>query len=241
MDSILQSDAIDKLPVAELSATLDLFLGPILMHLPERRLRDVGRMAVQGIVAARSPVLSEAARGVSHTEETVWPTVKRLYRFVWNQRFSHLVATVPLPLKLQVAFTHARKVRTVEMGLGWFKIRRLDTQQVLWVLVAHKMGSDNDLVLITNVPIQTTLDAETVYTQWRHRPQIEHTYRFDQKDGLDVKDMRVRTLERMRRVFVLVLLAALFVYHIGHTWPHMGNHQESNLIESLNLDNSLLL
>ena len=241
MSIIPQTAKIDNLPGEKLLRELGVFLEPVLMHLPERRLRDVGRMAVQGIVAARSPVLSEAARGVSHTEETVWPTVKRLYRFVWNQRFSHLVATVPLPLKLQVAFTHARKVRTVEMGLGWFKIRRLDTQQVLWVLVAHKMGSDNDLVLITNVPIQTTLDAETVYTQWRHRPQIEHTYRFDQKDGLDVKDMRVRTLERMRRVFVLVLLAALFVYHIGHTWPHMGNHQESNLIESLNLDNSLLL
>ena len=34
--------------------------------------------------------------------------------------------------------------------------------------------------------------------------------------------MRVRTLERMRRVFVLVLLAALFVYHIAHTWPRQA-------------------
>ena len=58
-----------------------------------------------------------------------------------------------------------------------------------------------------------------VLTEWRHRPQIEHTYRFDQEDGLDVEDMRVRTLERMRRIFVLVLLAALFVYHVDHTWP----------------------
>ena len=29
----------------------------------------------------------------------------------------------------------------------------------------------------------------------------------------------VRTLERMRRIFVLVLLAALFVYYTAHTWP----------------------
>jgi hypothetical protein len=26
-------------------------------------------------------------------------------------------------------------------------------------------------------------------------------------------------MERMRRIFVLVLLAALFVYHIAHAWP----------------------
>jgi hypothetical protein len=29
----------------------------------------------------------------------------------------------------------------------------------------------------------------------------------------------VSTLERMRRVFILPLTAALFVYHINHTWP----------------------
>jgi hypothetical protein len=50
-------------------------------------------------------------------------------------------------------------------------------------------------------------------------PSHEHTYRFDQEDGLDVEDMRVQTLERMRRGLVRVLLAALFVRYINHTWP----------------------
>jgi hypothetical protein len=31
--------------------------------------------------------------------------------------------------------------------------------------------------------------------------------------------MRVQTLERMRRIFALVLLAALPVYYIAHAWP----------------------
>jgi len=51
------------------------------------------------------------------------------------------------------------------------------------------------------------------------RPAIEHTYRFDQEQGLDVEDMRVRSLEAMRRLFVLVLLTALFVTHLAATWP----------------------
>jgi len=387
MASIPRNALVDKLPGNELHDRLRRFLGPMLMHLPEKRLRDVAQMMVQGILAAQSPVLTEAACKVSRTEETNWPTVKRMYRFVRNKRFSHrtllkglyriarytvarhapsrllvaldpvnfekpytrklegvstvlkstppgeygkkrltpgypamtatvvnlpepaityaswfsyrttdfisenieirrairttralfptlpvrflgdsglddqkifawvkevnaqfifrsckerrievyndrldrweeellsdLVATVPLPLQLEVSFTHARKVRTVKMGLGWLKIRLLTTHQVLWVLVAHRIGSDvDDLVLITNVPIQTAHDAETVYTEWRFRPHIEHTYRFDQEDGLDVEDMRVRTLERMRRVFVLTLLAALFVYHIAQVWPY---------------------
>lgn len=89
------------------------------------------------------------------------------------------------------------------------------------MLVAHEKNTEpnDDLVLITNVSIKTAHDAETVYTEWRYRPQVEHTYRFDQEDGLDSEDLRVRTMERMRRVFVLVLLAALFVYHIDHVWP----------------------
>jgi hypothetical protein len=32
---------------------------------------------------------------------------------------------------------------------------------------------------------------------------------------LDVEDMRVQTLEWMRRLFVIALLAALFGYHIA--------------------------
>jgi len=387
MHSILQNPIVGNLPGDELSEQLEAFLQPVLVHLPEKRLCDVAQMAVRGIVAAKSPVLTEVARGTPRTAKTIWPTAKRLYRFVWNQRFSHrgllkglygiaqravarqapcrllvaldpvnfekpytrklegvstvqkstppgergqkrltpgypamtatvvnlpqpaityanwfsyrtadfvsenreiyrairitralfpalpirfigdaglddqkmfawvdranaefifrscherrievyndrldrweeellsdLVATVPLPLRLEAKFTHARKVRMAQMALGWFKIRLIKTQQVLWVLVAHEIGFDNDdLVLITNVPIETAHDAETVYTEWRYRPQVEHTYRFDQEGGLDVEDMRVRTMERMRRVFVLVLLAALFVYHIGHMWPY---------------------
>ena len=388
MDSILQSDAIDKLPRAELSTTLDIFLEPVLRHLPEKRLEKVGKLAVQGILGGQSPLVTQMARGVAREEKTVWPMAKRLYRFMWNSRFSHrdllkglygiaqrtvaehapsylivaldpvnfekpytedlegvstvlkstppgprgekrltsgypamtatvvnlpepvvtyanwfsyqtadfvsenreiyrsiritralfshtklrfvgdaglgdqkifrqmdlvnaeftirachnrrievyndrvdcweeellhdLTGSVPLPLKLHAAFTHARQVRRVELALGWLTIRLPETQQELWALVAHDPDLNRNLVLLTNIPIHTASEAETVYTEWRNRPQIEHTYRFDQEDGLDVEDVRVHTLERMRRIFVLVLLAALFVYHIAHTWPqHM--------------------
>jgi len=388
MNTILQSSIIDKLPMAELTATLDTFLEPVLTCLPEKRLREVGKLAVQGVIGGQSPLVTQMARGVVREEQTIWPMAKRLYRFMWNQRFSHrdllkglygiaqrtvaeyapsylvvaldqvnfetpytkalegvctvmkstppgpkgekrltpgypamtatvvnlpqpvvtyanwfsyvtadfvsenreiyrsiritrallphailrfvgdaglddqkifawidladgefiirachnrkvevynerldrweeellddLTTTVPLPLQLRAAFTHARKVRVVEVALGWLKIRLPKTQQVLWVLVAHDPDFDRDLVLITNVPIHTAHDAKTVYTDWRFRPQIEHTYRFDQEDGLNIEDVRVRTLERMRRIFVLTLTAALFVYHIAHAWPqHM--------------------
>jgi hypothetical protein len=386
MDSILQSDVLDKLPVDELEAALEAFLKPVLMHLPEKRLREVAKQMVQGILGSQSPLITQMARGVAREEKTIWPMSKRFYRFMWNSRFSHrdllkglygvaqcqvaqhkpshlvvaldpvnfekayttklegvstvmkstppppkgqrkrltsgypamtatvvnlpepvisyaswfsyttadfisenreiyrsiritralfpehklrflgdsglddqkifhqidqveaefiirakhnrlvevyndrlqrweeelldeLTSTVPLPLKLRAKFTHARKVHIADIALGWLQIRIPTTQQVLWALVVEDSYHDRPLVLLTNVPIRTAADAKVVYTEWRNRPQIEHTYRFDQEDGLDVEDMRVQTMERMRRVFVMVLLAALFVYHVDHTWP----------------------
>ena len=388
MNTILQDGAIDKLPMEEFTTTLGRFMEPVLTHLPEKRLRAVARLAVQGIIGGQSPLVTQMARGVVRENETIWPMAKRLYRFLWNKHFSHrdllkglygiaqhtvaahaparlvvaldpvnfetpytkksegvctvmkstppgpkgekrltagypamtatvvnlpepvvtyanwfsyvtadfvsenreiyrairitrvlfpqarlcfvadaglddqkifaqmdlvgaeftirachnrkvevynerldrweeellndLAATAPLPLELRVAFTHARKVRVAEIGLGWLKIRIPEKQQVLWALVAYEPELDRTLTLITNIPIHTAHDAEAVYTEWRHRPQIEHTYRFDQEDGLDVEDVRVQTLERMRRILALIMIAALFVYHIAHAWPqHM--------------------
>ena len=368
MDTILQKGAIDKLPATELTTTLATFLEPVLMQLPEKRLREVAKLTVQGIIGGQSPLVTQMARGVTRGDETIWPMAKRMYRFMWNGRFTHrellkglygiaqrtvaeqapshlvvaldpvnfetpytkklegvstvmkstppgpkgqkrltpgypamtatvvnlpepvvtyanwfsyvtedfvsenreiyrsiritrallphsqlwfvadsglddqkvfrqmdlvdaqfiirachnrkvevynerldrweeellddLTSTVPLVLRLHVAFTHARKVRVAEIALGWLTIRIPGTEQILWALVAHDAELDRDLVLITNVPIHTNHDAETVYTEWRFRPQIEHTYRFDQEDGLDVEDVRVQTMERMRRIFI---------------------------------------
>lgn len=386
MDSVPLLNALSKvLPVAELHERLHAFLAPLLRGLPEKRLRAVAVEAVQGILAAHSPLVSRMAAALTHREESPRATAERLYRWLWNERFSHrdltralyalaqrivaryrpavllvavdpvnfekpytealegvstvykatppgpggekrltpgypaitatlvnlpepaisyaawfsyqaddfvsenaeiyrairttrrlfpryplrflgdaglddqkafrwaaevggefivrashrerlveihnprlgrweqehlgdLVDTVPLPLKREVAFTHAHRTRQAQIQMGWFTARLPGEERELGVVVAREEALDRDLVLLTNVPLPDAQAAQEVYTQWRFRPQIEHTYRFDQEQGLDVEDLRVRTLERMRRVFVLVLWAALFVYHVGATW-----------------------
>jgi hypothetical protein len=189
---------------------------------PQAKLRFVGDAGLddQKVFRQVALVQSEFIFRVCHNRQ-VEVYNARLDR--WElELLDDLTATVPLPLTLRVAFTHARQVRVVDIQLGWLMIRLPNTRQVLWALVAHDPESDHDLVLITNIPIHTPHHAQTVYTEWRYRPQIEHTYRFDQEDGLDVERVQVHTLERMRRIFVLVLLAALLVYHIAHAWPqHM--------------------
>ena len=78
------------------------------------------------------------------------------------------------------------------------------------------------MVLITNVPLTGLQQVKAVYSDWRLRGRVEHGYRFDQEQGLDVEDLRVRTLERMRRLFALVLLAAIFVFYLMKSWPRQA-------------------
>jgi hypothetical protein len=129
-----------------------------------------------------------------------------------------LVESVPFEFEQRVVFTHARRLRRARIRFGWFAVRLPDSHQTLWVLVAYDVQREHSLVLLTNVPLDTADIVRQVYTDWRQRSLIEHGYRFDQEEGLDVEDMRVETLERMRRLFILVLLAAQFVCAVARTW-----------------------
>ena len=145
---------------------------------------------------------------------------------VWNShdhRFERttlgdLMTDSPTRLNLEATFTHARKTRTVRLALGWFSVYLPDEPDPLWLLTVHDPDLDRNIGLLTNRPVQTVL------VTWCYRPDIEHTYRLDQEAGGDVEDLRVQTLEHMRRVFLMVLAAATFLYHIDQTWQPEALH-----------------
>jgi len=155
----------------------------------------------------------------SHHERLVHIYNDRLDRWE-TEPLGALANTVLTRCHWQISFTHAHQVRRDEIDIGWFALRLpCQPEQGLWALVADDISLDRQIILITSVPILDEQSARAVYNQWRSRSQIEHTYRFDQDRGLDVEDIQVRTLERMRRLFALVLMSTLFVYHIANTWP----------------------
>lgn len=185
---------------------------------PSQKLRFLGDAGLddQKIFAQVERVLAEFIIRACHDRQ-VEVYNDRLRRWEEATLFD-LVATVSFQFEQAVQFTHARQIRIVRTGFGWFKIRLLETQQVFWGIVAHDFVDGHDLILLTNVELQNADTVRQVYGDWRQRGNIEHGYRFDQEDGLDMEDMRVETLEHMRRLFVLVLLAAQFVYYLGRTW-----------------------
>jgi hypothetical protein len=154
----------------------------------------------------------------SHLERLVEVYNDRLDRWE-TEHLQDLVDSVPWVITYQAAFHHAGKTRLATIQAGWFTIRLPGTHQPLSVLVAHNDLENRNAVLITNVSIRSEADALQIYSDWRLRGKIEHGYRFDQEQGLDVEDLRVQTVERMRRLFALVLAAAQFVFHLMHHWP----------------------
>jgi hypothetical protein len=161
---------------------------------------------------------SEFVIVASHLERLVEVYNDRLGRWE-SEHLQDLVDSVPWMTSYQAVFHHAGKTHLATIQAGWFLIRLPATQQLLWVLVAYNVLENRHVVLITNVPIHSEAEAIQIYSDWRLRAKIEHGYRFDQEQGLDVEDLRVQTLERMRRLFALVLAAAQFVFHLMRHWP----------------------
>jgi hypothetical protein len=154
----------------------------------------------------------------THLERLVEVYNPRLERWE-TEHLQDLVECVLWEATFETLFKHAGRSRIAQVKMGWFRVRLPETQQELWVLVAEDDLFENTLVLLTNVPVQGEATAKELYADWRLRGRIEHGYRFDQEQGLDVEDLRVQTLERMRRLFALVLLAAQFVFYLMKHWP----------------------
>jgi hypothetical protein len=67
--SILRDDTLDKLPVAKSGDAA--FMERVRVHLPEKRLQAAAELAVQGILARQSPLVSQMARGLVREAEWI--------------------------------------------------------------------------------------------------------------------------------------------------------------------------
>lgn len=188
---------------------------------PGQKIRFVGDAGLddQKMFAQIERLKQEFVFRASHLERIVEVYNTRLDR--WEMEIlQDLTDTVLYQATFQVLFQHAGRTRLDTVQLGWFQIRLPQhPQQFLWVLVVENPHFEQPLVLITNVPLVTLPLMQQIYHDWRLRGRIEHGYRFDQEQGLDVEDMRVRTLDRMRRLFAIVLLSAQMVFVIACHWP----------------------
>lgn len=187
---------------------------------PGYKLRFVGDSGLddQKMFAKVADMEREFVFRACHLERIVEVYNERLQRWE-TETLGDLADCVPYQATFQVLFTHAGQNRLDPIQFGWFKFRILGTLRELWALVADDQTLERQLVLICNIPLINISIVQEVYNDWRLRTRIEHGYRFDQEQGLDIEDMRVHTIERMRRLFAMVLLAAQIVFVISVCWP----------------------
>jgi len=185
---------------------------------PGRKLRFVGDSGLDDQKNFAFLGKDEFIITAKHMDRLVEVYNGRLHRWE-TEHLQDLVDCVLWQVTYQIAFQHAGRTTLTNLQMGWFRIRLPNTHQILWILVAEDQLHPHPLTLLTNIPLRSIAIAQQVYADWRLRGRIEHGYRFDQEQGLDVEDLRVRTLERMRRIFALVLLAAQFVFFIAKRWP----------------------
>lgn len=185
-----------------------------------RKIRFVGDSGLddQKMFAQVVKLEQEFIFRVCHLERIVEVYNDRLDRWE-TEKLQDLVASVPHQATFQVLFKHAGETRFDTVHFGWFRVRIPGAQTPLWILVADDESLNRQLVLITNIPLTSIAAMQQVYNDWRLRTRIEHGYRFDQEQGLDVEDMRVQTVDRMRRLFAVVLMAAQIVFVISEQWP----------------------
>ena len=206
---ISQNDEIDQ----AFETTCRLYPGYKVRFVADSGLDD------QKMFAKVEQLQQEFVFRASHLERIVEVYNSRLDR--WEREvLQDLTDTVLYQATFEVLFKHAGRTRLDTLQFGWFQIRLPEHRaQTLWVLVADNPTFGHVLVLITNVPLETLAFVQQVYNDWRLRGRIEHGYRFDQEQGLDVEDMRVHTLDRMRRLFAIALLSAQIVFVIAFHWP----------------------
>jgi hypothetical protein len=115
-------------------------------------------------------------------------------------------------------FHHAGQTRLGHSTLDWLQARLAEDGPVYWAVIIDTDLFTTPLVLWTNRPVVQAEQALAVYADWQRRPTIEHLHRFIQEDGLLVEDMQLEPLESKRRLFLLILAAALFVLRLPDLW-----------------------
>ena len=137
MLTIAQDSVLANLPTAELQASLSAFLTPVTDRLPDARLPAVAELMVHGIIASQSPLITQIARGAGHDDASIWPTSKRAYRFLENERFSHRLLLKGLYGVAQTTVTEQRPAYLV-IAVDPVNFEKPYTQHLEGVSTVHK-------------------------------------------------------------------------------------------------------
>lgn len=122
-----------------------------------------------------------------------------------------LVPTIRRPIRFDAHFKIGGRWRKCQVNLGDLKVWLPGHERPYWLVVSQVPTLREIWILLTNVPIRSVKRAKEVWFNYRRRWGIEHKFRFIKKEGLRIEDFKVLSLESIRRLVNVVLLAALLI------------------------------
>jgi hypothetical protein len=132
------------------------------------------------------------------------------------------------------AFTHAGRTVPVRVHLNWARLRLPADSFEAWAVTAQTevIGRERPpdqwlppphlVVVVIGRPVRGAQEAWRVYQDWAQRGQIELLYRFLQEDGLDIEKILLHKLERFRRLLLIIVMLAFFIFHLEHSIAGKG-------------------
>lgn len=141
-----------------------------------------------------------------------------------EQSLEEIVRTLPRPVRFEAPFKVRGCWHRCRVTLGYCEVRLPGDERPYWLVVSEVYGLNQRWVLLTNVPVTGPERAREIWRDYRRRWRIEETFRFLQREGLRWEDFKVLSLEAIRRLVSVVLIAALFLLNLS-LWVDEKAHQ----------------
>jgi hypothetical protein len=121
---------------------------------------------------------------------------------------------IPRSIRFDAWFKRGGRWRKCLVTLGFTQVWLPEHEHPYYLLVTYVHGIGQQWMLLTNVPVFNSKQAQQIWFNYRRRWRVETTFRFLQRDGLRWDDFKVLDFEAIRRLIILVLIAALFLLNI---------------------------
>jgi hypothetical protein len=176
---------------------------------------------------AQAHGLELVARATKVRNVEVWEP--RRHRWC-AQELQEWARSHPGPAHFVKAFTHAGRTVPVRVHLNWAPFRLPEDHFEAWIVTAQTevigrqrppdlwLPPPHLVLVVVGRPVRSARQAWQVYRDWAQRGQIELFYRFLQEDGLDVEKILLHKLERFRRLLLLMVMLAFFIFHLERWW-----------------------
>ncbi|MGB5925582.1 MAG: transposase [Dehalococcoidia bacterium] len=135
---------------------------------------------------------------------------------VSEQLLDDVVEKINRRIRFDAHFKVGGRWRKCQVSLGYRKVWLPGHDHPYWLLVSQTAAIRQKWILLTNVPVNSVKQARKIWFNYRRRWCVENALRFLKKEGLRWEDFKVLSLEAIRRLVNLVLIAALFILNTKH-------------------------